>query len=232
MNKASIGKKIAILVLILAVPGFLYYLLTVKGKNRYKPLAVFGPKVVAKTGHKFHGKYIPDTIYHNIPDVKLADQNGKAVTLETLKGKIFVVNFFYTGCPTVCQTINKNMSWLVGTYYKNKMVYFLTITVDPEHDTPDVLNKYLQTFKPESTRWLMCSGDTSAVYNFARKGLFVNAAKADNDFIYSDNFVLIDQEHRIRGYYRAAVTSEVNRLNDEIKVLIAEELRKVDKALY
>lgn len=232
MNKALIGKKIAILVLILAVPGFLYYLLTVKGKNRYKPLAVFGPKVVAKTGHKFHGKYIPDTIYHNIPDVKLADQNGKAVTLETLKGKIFVVNFFYTGCPTVCQTINKNMSWLVGTYYKNKMVYFLTITVDPEHDTADVLNKYLQTFKPESNRWLMCNGDTSAVYNFARKGLFVNAAKAGNDFIYSDNFVLIDQEHRIRGYYRAAVTSEVNRLNDEIKVLIAEELRKVDKALY
>ncbi|GGB26179.1 MULTISPECIES: SCO family protein [Mucilaginibacter] len=232
MNKASILKKILILVLILAVPGFLYYLLTAKGKNRYKPLAVFGPKVVAKTGHKFHGKYIPDTIYHTIPDFKLTDQEGKPVTLNTLKGKIFVVNFFYANCPTVCQTINKNMSWLVGTYYKNKMVYFLTITVDPEHDTQEVLNKYLQTFKPESNRWLMCGGDTSSVYNFARNGLYVNAAKAGNDFVYSDDFVLVDQEHRIRGYYKAAVTPEVNRLNDEIKVLIAEELRKVDKPLY
>ena len=124
MNKASIGKKIMILVLILAVPGFLYYLLTAKGKNRYKPLAVFGPKVVAQTGHKFHGKYIPDTIYHTIPDFKLTDQEGKPVTLNTLKGKIFVINFFYANCPTVCQTINKNMSWLVGTYYKTRWFTF------------------------------------------------------------------------------------------------------------
>lgn len=232
MNNVSVGKKIAILVLILAVPGFLYYLLTVKGKNRYKPLAVFGPKQVAATGHKYHGKYIPDTIYHTIPDFKLTDQEGKTVTLNSLKGKILVINFFYRNCPSVCQTVNKNMSWLVGTYYKNKMVYFLTITVDPEHDTPKVLNEYLQTFKPESNRWLMCSGDTSSVYSFARNGLYVNAAKVGGDFVYSDSFVLIDQEHRIRGYYKAAVTPEVNRLNDEIKVLIAEELRKIDKPLY
>src|ERR1700761_9452515 len=94
-------KKLAILVLILAVPGFLYYLLTAKGKNRYKPLPVYGDKVVAKTGHTFHGKFIPDTIYHVLPDFKLTDQDGKEISLKDFDGKIFIANFFYIHCPSV-----------------------------------------------------------------------------------------------------------------------------------
>lgn len=231
--KATIGKKIIVLVLILAVPGFLYYLLTVKGKNRYKPLAVYGPKQVAKTSHHVHGKDIPDTIYHTVPPFKLTDQDGNAFTDANLKGKIFVASFFYTHCPTVCSTINNNLNYLVGTYWKNKMVYFTSITVDPDRDTQDVLKKYLAGFKPDSKRWLMLTGDTTSIYGLARKGFLVDALKAGNDdFIYSDKLVLIDQDKHIRGYYSGANTNDVNRLNDEIKVLIAEELRKVDKALY
>ena len=231
--KAAIGKKIIVLVLILAVPGFLYYLLTVKGKNRYKPLAVYGPKQVAKTSHRVHGKDIPDTIYHTVPPFKLTDQDGNTFTDTNLKGKIFVASFFYTHCPTVCSTINNNLNYLVGTYWKNKMVYFTSITVDPDRDTQDVLKKYLAGFKPDSKRWLMLTGDTTSIYGLARKGFLVDALKAGNDdFIYSDKLVLIDQDKHIRGYYSGANTNDVNRLNDEIKVLIAEELRKVDKALY
>jgi protein SCO1/2 len=231
--KTAIWKKITVLVLILAVPGFLYYLLTVKGKNRYKPLAVYGPKQVAKTSHRVHGKDIPDTIYHTVPPFKLTDQDGNAFTDANLKGKIFVASFFYTHCPTVCSTINNNLNYLVGTYWKNKMVYFTSITVDPGRDTQDVLKKYLAGFKPDSKRWLMLTGDTTSIYGLARKGFLVDALKAGNDdFIYSDKLVLIDQDKHIRGYYSGANTNDVNRLNDEIKVLIAEELRKVDKALY
>ncbi|SDE45250.1 protein SCO1/2 [Mucilaginibacter pineti] len=231
--KAAIWKKIIVLVLILAVPGFLYYLLTVKGKNRYKPLAVYGPKQVAKTSHRVHGKDIPDTIYHTVQPFKLTDQDGNTFTDANLKGKIFVASFFYTHCPTVCSTINNNLNYLVGTYWKNKMVYFTSITVDPDRDTQDVLKKYLAGFKPDSKRWLMLTGDTTSIYGLARKGFLVDALKAGNDdFIYSDKLVLIDQDKHIRGYYSGANTTDVNRLNDEIKVLIAEELRKVDKALY
>jgi protein SCO1/2 len=231
--KAAIWKKITILVLILAVPGFLYYLLTAKGKNRYKPLAFFGPKVIAKTSHKFHGQVIPDTIYYKVPDFKLTDQNGKAFTQDNLHGKIFVASLFYTNCPTVCATINKNLSYLVGTYWKNKMVYFTSVTVDPERDKPAVLNKYLKSFNPESNRWYFLTGDTTSIYNLARKGFLVDAVQTGkDDFIYSDKLILIDQDKHIRGYYSGANTADVNRLNDEIKVLIAEELRKVDKALY
>jgi protein SCO1/2 len=230
---AAIAKKIVILVLILAVPGFLYYLLTAKGKNRYKPLPVYGQKIVARTGHKFHGKYIPDTIYHQLPAFKLTGLDGKPVTDSTFKGKIFVAGFFYTHCPAVCSTINRNMSYLVDTYRKNKMVYFTSITVDPQRDSIPVLKKYAESFKPESNRWLFLTGDTTSIYNLARKGFLVNAVKeSDDDFIYSDNLVLIDAEKRIRGYYKGANTNDINRLTDEIKVLIAEELRKVDKPLY
>jgi protein SCO1/2 len=231
--KAAIGKKIIILVLILAVPGFLYYLLTAKGKNRYKPLAIYGPKVVAKTGHKFHGQFIPDTVYHHLPAFSLTDQNGKPVSETTFKGKIFVAGFFYTHCPAVCATINRNISYMVDTYRKNKMVYFASITVDPEHDSTAVLKKYAESLKPASNRWLFLTGDTTSIYSLARKGFLVDALKAGNDdYIYSDKLILIDQDKRIRGYYSGANTNDINRLTDEIKVLIAEELRKVDKALY
>ncbi len=233
MKKAGIFKKISILVLVLVVPGFLYYLLTSQGKNRYKPLPIFGPKLLAKTTHRIKGKNIPDTIFHILPDFKLTDQNGKPVSLKTFDDKIFVVGFFYTHCPDVCKLMNKNISFLDSIYAKNKMVDFVSITVDPERDSVEVLKNYTKNFKPLSAKWLFLTGDTSSIYNLARKGFLVNALRVNKDeFIYSDKLVLIDQNKRIRGYYTGASTDEVNRLDDEIKVLISEELRKNDTPLY
>lgn len=229
MNKFSISlKKIVILVLILAVPGFLYYLLTVKGKNRYKPLPFYGPKIVAKTGHSHHGNYIPDTIYHKLTDFKLTNQNGEPVSLKSFDGHIFIVNFFYTNCPTVCSEMNKNLQFLADTYRKNRMVKFVSITVDPQRDNAEALKAYAAKYKLPVGKWQFLTGDTSAVYNLARKGFLVNAVQLDKDnFVYSDKLILIDQEKRIRGYYSGTSVPEVNRLNDEIKVQIAEELRKI-----
>ena len=234
MSKAGIPKKVIILALVLIVPGFLYYLLTAEGKNRYKPLAFFGPKQVAKTTHKVKDKDVPDTLYHSIPDFKLTDQNGSPVTLKNFDNKIFVVNFFYTHCPSVCKLMNDNMSLFAAAYGKNKMLAFASITVDPEHDTAPVLKNYAAGFKASAApKWLFLTGDTSSIYNLARNGFLVNALQTGkDDFIYADKFILIDKNKHIRGYYTAASTDEVNRLNDEIKVLISEELRKNDKALY
>ncbi|TWR26534.1 SCO family protein [Mucilaginibacter pallidiroseus] len=232
MRKASFPKKIIILVLILAVPGFLYYLLTAKGKNRYKPLPFYGPKEVAKTGHKFHGKFIPDTIYHKLSDFKLTDQNGNEVTDKSFDKKLMVVSFFYTGCPNVCKQVNKNLSGLDSVYRKNKMVRMVSLTVNPEHDTAPVLKKYAAQFNP-GPNWMFLTGDTTTIYNLARKGLLVDALKVDdNNFVYSDKVMLVDAEKRIRGYYSGTSLTDLNRLNEEIRVQIAEELRKVDKALY
>jgi protein SCO1/2 len=233
MKKAGILKKIAILVLVLIVPGFLYYLLTAEGKNRYKPLQIFGPKPLAKTTHKVKDKDVPDTLFHTLNDFNLTDQNGQKVSLKTFDNKIFITNFFYTHCPSVCSQVNNNVSKLVSNYGKNKMVYFVSITVDPKRDSTGVLKNYGKSFKPASAKWLFLTGDTSTIYNLARKGFLVNALQTGNDdFIYSDKLILIDQSKRIRGYYTGASVEEVNRLNDEIKVLISEELRKNDKPLY
>lgn len=232
MRKGFVLKKIIVLVLILALPGFLYYLLTAKGKNRYKPLSFYGPKQVAKTGHKVRGTFIPDTIYHKISDFNLKDQNGESVSFKSFDKKIFVANFFYTNCPSICNTVNKNVSELVYAYRKNPMVYFTSITVDPIRDTPPVLKRYSLKYQANK-KWLFLSGDTSTTYNLARNGFLVNAVQvAHNDFIYSDKLILIDAEKRIRGYYSGTSSADLAKLNDEIKVLISEELRKVDKALY
>ncbi|WP_259068213.1 SCO family protein [Mucilaginibacter sp. X4EP1] len=233
MKKASLSKKIVILVLVLLVPGFLYYLLTVEGKNRYKPLSIFGPKQLAKTYHQVKGKNIPDTIYHTLSDFNLTDQNGKPVSLKAFDNKIFVVDFFYTHGPDICTIINRNISLLDSNYAKNKMIHFVSITVDPARDSVSVLKKYADGLKPKPVKWAFLTGDTSTIYNLARKGFLVNALQTGtNDFVYSDKLILIDEDKRIRGYYTGASTEELNRLNDEIKVLVSEELRKNDKPLY
>ena len=94
--KYKLTKKILILVTILAVPGFLYYLLQEKGKNRYKPLAIYGPKKVASTFHSVRGKQIPDTIYHTIADFKLLNQKADTISFANYEGKIIVLNLLYT----------------------------------------------------------------------------------------------------------------------------------------
>ena len=233
MHKFRLLKKIIILGLILALPGFLYYLLTEKGKNRYKPLPFYGPKELAKTSHKFHGKIIPDTLYHKIEDFSLTDQDGKPVSFKNFDKKILVVNFFYTNCPTVCNQVNAHVDSLSENYGKNKMVYFASVTVDPKRDNGTVLKTYANKHTPLSYKRLFLTGDTTVIYNFARKGLLVDALKVgEGDFIYSNKLILVDSERRIRGYYSGVSRTDVARLNDEIKVLIAEELRKNDKALY
>jgi len=232
MNKFGLLKKTIILALILALPGFLYYLLTAEGKNRYKPLAIFGPKQVAATTHLVKGKAIPDTIYHTIADFNLNDQDGNPVSFKTFDKKIIVVNFFYTHCPTLCNQVNANMDSLAVAWAKNKMVSYISITVDPNRDSADALKSYAKQFN-QSPNWKFLTGDTTAIYNLARKGLLVDALQTGKDeFIYSNKLILVDSQKRIRGYYSGILTDDLTRLNDEIKVLITEELRKNDKPLY
>src|SRR6201996_4690935 len=233
MSKAGLIKKFIILVFILIIPGFLYYLLVTKGKNMYHPLPVFGPKSLANTFHRKGGKKVPDTIYQTLSDFKLLDQDGKAVSFNTFDGKIIIVDFFYTHCPTVCNTINGYMDTLARNYAKNNLVYFASITVDPQRDSVKAIKNYAKTFTDHGPQWLFLTGDTATIYPLARRGFLVNALDAGKgDFIYSDKMVLIDSHKRIRGYYSGASFTDVSRLNDEIKVLISEELLTKEEPLY
>lgn len=222
-----------ILVLILAVPGFLYYLLTSQGKNRYKPLPFYGPKPLSGTFHTLHGKQIPDTLFHTVADFNLVDQDGKPASLKTLDGQILVISFFYTHCGDACIKVNANMDSLAGYYIKNKLVTFASITVDPDRDKPEVLKSFAAKYGQPAGKWKFLTGDTTNIYNLARKGLFVDALQSGKDeFIASTKIVLLDPGHHIRGYYDGTSATDVTRLVDELKVQISEELRKKEKPLY
>jgi protein SCO1/2 len=224
MRKTNIVKKIIILALILALPGFLYYLLMVKGENHYHSLSIFGPKVPAKTSHLVNGKSVPDTIYHTLENFKLFDQDGNAVSLANLQNKITVFSFFYSHCPTLCNTVNTNIDSLAKAYLVNKKLSFVSITVDPQRDSVAALKGYAQKFNPPAN-WMFLTGDTATIYPMARNGFLVNVLDEGNgNFIYSDKVILIDEHRRIRGYYTGADPDDMVRLDSEIKVLISEEL--------
>jgi protein SCO1/2 len=223
-------KKILILVTILAVPGFLYYLLKEKGKNRYKPLPYFGPKVVAGTFHTYHGDKIPDTIYHQVGNFHLVNQANDSVSFDTYNGKILIVNLFYTqGNNFGVNFANKAIQAFEASYSTNKALNFVGISIDPKDDSPAVLKQYGEKLGAKPGKWDLLTGDSAEVYNLINKQLFVDALKKDENgktkFIYSNLFVLLDTKHRIRGYYEATSQEALAKLDDEIKVLILEELR-------
>lgn len=231
MNSKFSIKKILILVTILAVPGFLYYMLQEKGKNRYRPLEIFGPKVVANTFHTKRGKKIPDTIYHQIRKFKLSTEGGETMGLPTDSNTITVVNFFFTRCTSFCMEMNTQMARVAGQFPSNKLLRFYSITVDPEFDTQEVLQKYSQDFKANPKRWSFLRGDKDFIFQLARKDFLVDAldrTKQGGEIIHSPMLILVDPSNRIRGYYDSGSKEQVNKLIDEIKVQISEELRKID----
>lgn len=115
------------------------------------------------------------------------------------------------------------------TYQKNEVVNFASLSIDPTRDTPEVLAKYAGRISARPGKWNLLTGDSTTVYNLINKGLSVDAhkevVKGEPKFIYSNLFVLLDYQHRIRGYYEATNQEALTKLDDEIKVLITEELR-------
>ena len=224
-------KKILILVTILAVPGFLYYLLQEKGKNRYKPLAIYGPKKVASTFHTVRGKQVPDTIYHLVEDFKLVNQKADTLTWKNYEGKIILLNLFYTNGAGGVDFANKAMATFAHVYEKNTMIHFVGLSIDSEHDTPAILGEYAKNISANAGKWDLLTADSTQVNNLIKKGLLLDALKVVENgktkFTFSNMFVLLDSQHRIRGYYEATNQEALSKLDDEIKVLVAEELRNM-----
>ncbi|RWU05663.1 SCO family protein [Pedobacter chitinilyticus] len=224
-------KKILILVTILAVPGFLYYLLQDKGKNRYKPLPIYGPKQVASTFHSVRGKQIPDTIYHLVDDFVLTNQNGDTTSLNTWKGKVVVLNLFYTQVNSDGAKMSmKAMQGFNEMYQNNHMVHLASISVDSKDDLKASSN-FAKSQNAVAQKWDFLIGDTVTLNKVVKRSLLLdavdNSTQSDRKFLYSNKIVLLDSQHRIRGFYEASNQEALSKLDDEIKVLIAEELRNI-----
>jgi len=234
--------KVLILAAILILPGFLYYLLEKEGKNSYKPLPIFGEKTLTGTFTSKMGDQIPDTAYHLVPKAVLTNQMGEDVQFPAEESSISVVNFFYTRCDTFCPYMNEEMNRVASRFINNPKVRFYTLTVDTLYDTPEVLNAYSSNFQPETKKWhwltsrkgfedghLDSLGRTNDIHAIAREGYLVDAFQdttREAAFIHSSFLILIDSERRIRGYYDVNHKKEVDRMIDEIKLLLVEEVRR------
>jgi protein SCO1/2 len=220
-----------ILLILLAVPGSVYYLLKEKGINRYRPLPIYGEKQVAKTFIIKRRKQVPDTIYHVIRDFKFLNQNSDTVRFPADSNQITVVNFFYSKCPSFCSNMNKEMARVAKVYNNNRLMRFISISVDPENDTPSVLAEYSKPFIAENKKWDFVTGNQELIFSIAKNDFLVDAIQDTlnrKEIIHTPMIILLDPQKRIRGYYDSSRgADQVNLLIDEIKLLITEELRSI-----
>lgn len=163
---------------------------------------------------------------HRVPDFSFTNQSGQQVGMKDFEGKILVANFFFARCPDICVTMSSELLRVQERYKDSPDVHMLSHTVDPEHDTPAILQQYAQQYGIDTARWTLLTGDKQAIYEQARCGYFISAKPAAPqkvDFIHSDKVVLLDKQRRIRGFYSGTDREEVDRLITEIRLLQLEE---------
>lgn len=175
------------------------------------------------------------------PSFKFVDQNGDTITNQDYEGKVYVVEFFYTTCPTICPIMNDNLVEVARVFKGNKKFGIASISIDPNHDTPEVLKKYAEDHgitSPDSN-WHFLTGDQNEIYQLAQKGFKVNAEKDPNEpggILHSGMFALVDKEGYLRSrkdqygnsiiYYRGFIkrgaTPKVGQEDPQINALIED----------
>jgi protein SCO1/2 len=197
-----------------------FYMESGSPKKVFKKLPMLG-------NHKLDSSYVEgklriDTIFHTVPSFSFIDQNGTIVTESLVKGKVYVADYFFTTCQSICPIMSKQLD---RVYKTQKDVMILSHTVDPETDTPEILKAYADKFKANPNRWVFLTGGKPELYNLARTGYLLDAQEGNGgaeDFIHTQNFALIDKKGRIRGFYDGTDSSAVNDLITDIGFLLQE----------
>ena len=159
--------------------------------------------------------------YHKISDFKLTNQNGKEITQANYKDKIYVADFFFTTCQDICPVMTKNMYQLQEELKNDNEILLLSHTVIPEVDTVEQLKEYAIENKVDDSKWNLVTGDKKQIYELARKSYLAVEDSNFNEFdmIHTENFMLIDKEKQIRGFYDGTNSEEINRLLKDIEIL-------------
>ena len=163
--------------------------------------------------------------FHRIADFSLTNQNGKTISHLDFKGKIYVADFFFTTCPTICIAMTDNMLKVQEEMKNNPNIMLLSHSVTPKIDSVPKLKKYALEKGVIDTKWHLVTGDKKEIYELARKSYLAVKESGDGgpfDMIHTENFILIDPDQRIRGFYDGTDMEEINRLLDEIDILIQE----------
>lgn len=216
-------KKVAILVSILLLPSLLYLFLQT-GNNNFKKLPIYGPKKAVNAS--IDGEDKVDTLYHKIPPFSLTNQYGETITQEDVKGKIYVADFFFATCPSICPKMATHMLQIQNHFSDREDFRLISYTVNPEHDSVEVLREYAEKVHAKKGFWHLLTGERDSIYKLAFDGYFVNAMEdelAPGGFLHTSTFLLIDKQGRIRGLFDGTSTSEINDLYDAVEILYSEE---------
>ena len=215
-------KKFIYLIAILLLPS-IFYLFLYTGKHNFHRLEFIGPKEAVLNDE---GKY--DTIYHQIPYFEFVNQDGNKITRDDLLGHVYITDFFFATCPTICPKMTTNMSYIQEKFKNNKNLRFLSITVNPEHDSVSVLAEYAKKVHADTKSWDFVTGNKDSIYDVAFNGFFVSAQRdsiAPGGFLHSGMLILIDKNAHIRGYFDGTTHKEIKeKLIDAIDILYKEDV--------
>ena len=187
-----------------------------------KALAIYQPSMV-------NVELVDSTVqhvkkYHTIADFSLTNQNGKTITQHDYSGKIYIADFFFTTCPTICPIMTKNMVEIQSHIKGDDDVLLLSHSVTPVIDSVAQLKKYALEKGVIDAKWNLVTGDKKQIYQLARKSYVAVKNDGDGgpfDMIHTENFILIDKERRIRGFYDGTKTEEIEKLMDDLEILKA-----------
>jgi protein SCO1/2 len=169
------------------------------------------------------GEVVTDTVEHTVPDFKLMNQDSVWVTPQSFEGKVYVADFFFTSCPTICPTMKKEMLRVYEAYKNNDEVGIISHTIDPEYDTVPLLNDFAERLGVEAPKWHFVTGDKEEIYELGQQGYMVTAMEDENEaggYIHSGAFLLVDKEGHIRGVYDGTKSEEVDKLIKDIDLLL------------
>ena len=206
-NKTLVIGAVILGVMFTAAVGFAYYMSKPK-----QTLPYFGAD--SESGRQ-----------HVISPFALTDQRDLTITRDSLKGKIYVADFFFTTCKTICPVMTTQMQRVYRQYKNDASIAFVSHTVDPDYDTPSVLSQYAKQNNANAGRWYFLTGDKKQIYDLARNSYFVDATEGDggpDDFVHTQNFALVDKSMHLRGYYDGTDSLEINKLIKDIEVLKGE----------
>lgn len=201
----------------IAIPIF-YHLLKVE-----KKLKIYSPADVNPSLVDVSVKHI--TKDHSIADFKLINQNGEIITQNDYKNKIYIADFFFTRCTNICIAMAYNMNELQEYYKNDDDILFLSHSVTPEMDSVPVLKEYAKNKGVIDGKWNVTTGDKKHIYELARKSYFAVKEDGDggeDDFIHTEQFILIDKERRIRGFYDGTDKNDMEKLKQDMVLLKAE----------
>ncbi len=220
----SILKSYKVFAVIFAIISVIIVSLIYNTLNVYQPLPIYQPTMVST-------ELVDSTLqykkkYHKIADFSFLNQNGKTITQNDYKDKIYVANFFFTTCQTICPIMTNYMTEIQKSILNDNEIMLLSHSVTPEIDTVEQLKRYADKKGVNDNKWNLVTGDKKEIYRLARKSYLAVKENGDGgpfDMVHTENFMLIDKKRQIRGFYDGTDEEDIDRLLKDIAILKQEK---------